>query len=138
MTTRLKLLKGSLIGGAVYFLMMGIAHWFGMKVPFLFIYFNVPSEAYQDRIISILSIGWSFFLLSGALQVPSTTAIRLILISGAVALLGLAIINLTTDFNAMTPLATQRLYWFQWMALVLYFAWLLGLSEALNAVLALR
>ncbi len=35
-----------------YFVAMAIAHWVGFKVPVLFIYYDTPYYAYQDKIIS--------------------------------------------------------------------------------------
>ena len=54
-----KVLKWSLGGGAVYFLAVTVAHWVGFKVPGLFIYYDIPSYAYQDRCIGVLCFGWA-------------------------------------------------------------------------------
>jgi len=58
------ILKWSLLGGSVYFFLVSVVHRVGVKVPLLFVYFNAPSFAYQDRIISFLAFGWSMFLLA--------------------------------------------------------------------------
>jgi hypothetical protein len=59
------LLSWSLLGGAIYFFLITIAHIFGIKTPILFIYFNVPSYIYQDMIIAFLSFGVGMFLYAG-------------------------------------------------------------------------
>jgi hypothetical protein len=46
------ILKWLLLAGAVYFLAIAIVHM-------LFVYYDLPSYGYQDRIISFLSFGWS-------------------------------------------------------------------------------
>ena len=40
------------LAGAAYFMFMAIAHFFGIKVPVLFVYWDTPFYAYQDKIIS--------------------------------------------------------------------------------------
>jgi len=92
------LLKYSLYCGAVYFLLMSTAHSIGLKVPLLFIYFNVPSYAYQDKIIALLTFGWSifFFIAGRTLLRPLIIGI---LISGFAAIAMLTFINVSTDFS---------------------------------------
>lgn len=40
------------LSGAAYFVCMAIAHFFGIKWPVLFVYYDTPFFAYQDKIIS--------------------------------------------------------------------------------------
>jgi hypothetical protein len=110
-----------------YFFGVAAVHMIGVKVPLLYIYFNIPSAVYQDRIISILSMGWFFFFLGGYSDLPSTKNLQWILCAGATALLGLAVINFATDFQKLSTLATPSLYWAQWAVLLCYFGWLLSL-----------
>ena len=53
------ILRWSLMAGAVYFGCIALAHAVGLKIPGLFIYFNVPSHLYQDHIIAFLAFGWA-------------------------------------------------------------------------------
>jgi hypothetical protein len=46
------LLRLALWAGAAYFCCMAVAHFFGLKYPLLFVYYDVPFFAYQDKIIS--------------------------------------------------------------------------------------
>jgi hypothetical protein len=98
------ILKWLLLGGAVYFLAIAVAHMFRIKVPLLFVYYDVPSYGYQDRIISFLSFGWSVFLfLASADPAKNRDAVRAILIAGLAAIFGLNVINNVTDFHALSP-----------------------------------
>ena len=98
------ILKWLLLGGAVYFLTVAIAHMVRIKIPMLFVYYNVPSYGYQDRIISFLSFGWAIFLFVASVDPARNRAIvRAIVIAGLAAVFGLNVINHVTDFHAMSP-----------------------------------
>lgn len=97
-------LKWLLLAGAVYFLGVSVAHMAGAKVPLLFVYFSVPSHAYQDRIISFLSFGWSVFLFTAAIDpVKNRDLVKAVLIAGLAAVFGLHVINSVTDFRSLSP-----------------------------------
>ncbi len=95
-------LKFLLHTGALYFLGVAVVHSLGVKVPGLFVYFNVPSYAYQDRIISFLAFGWSglFYLTSRKLD---SDLIKYILVIGLIAILALLVNTLITNFEALAP-----------------------------------
>ena len=98
------LLKALLMAGALYFFAIAVAHMLGIKVPMLYIYFNVPSNAYQDRIISFLSFGWSVFLFSAARDPEQNQpAVKAVIIACLAALIGLHVINTVTDFKVLSP-----------------------------------
>jgi hypothetical protein len=98
------MLKWLLLIGAVYFLAIAVAHMLRFKIPLLFIYFDVPSYEYQDRIISFLSFGWSTFLFMASRDpLKNRDAVKAILISGLGAIFGLTVINSVTDFRALSP-----------------------------------
>ena len=44
--------KYAFLIGVAYFCCMAVAHFFSLKVPVLFVYYNTPFYAYQDKIIS--------------------------------------------------------------------------------------
>ena len=97
------ILKWLLLAGALYFLAVAVVHSAGLKVPGLFVYYNVPSYSYQDRIISCLAFGWSsLFYLAG--RQPRRDLLLLILTIGLVAILALAANTIFTDFYQLSPL----------------------------------
>ena len=75
---------------AVYFIAVSISHQLGLKVPMLFVFYNIPSERYQDLIISFLSFGWAMLFGIGFLDKELKTTIQApILIAGAMGICGL-------------------------------------------------
>jgi len=75
---------------AIYFFAVAIAHQAGIKMPMLFIFYNTPSERYQDLIISFLAFGWSMLFIIGFLDNELKTRIQIpILASGLIAICGL-------------------------------------------------
>jgi hypothetical protein len=115
--------KGLLLGGAVYFLAIAIAHMFRIKVPLLFVYYDVPSYGYQDRIISFLSFGWSVFLFMASYDpVKNRDAVRAILIAGLSGIFGLNVINDVTDFHSLAPQIHPSVFRTEVFGLSLYVA----------------
>ncbi len=55
-------LRSLLLVGAIYLFLIAGAHFFQIKMPILFIYFDVASNVYQDRIISAVSFAVAIFL----------------------------------------------------------------------------
>jgi len=125
MDSKLKILKFSLLAGAIYFALVSIAHMIGYKVPILFVYFDVPSYPYQDRIISFLAFGWAIFLFTAFLNPKNKDLIKAILIAGTVAIIGLVIINLTTDFTILSKDININYFWMETMGLLVYILWLI-------------
>lgn len=120
-----KILKWSLFAGALYFFLVSVFHMLGMKVPMLFIYFNVPSNAYQDRIISFLAFGWAVFLFTAFTNPQGQTAlVKAILVAGAGALLGLSVVNLGTDFQSLDPSINASIFWMETAGMFVYWLWL--------------
>lgn len=129
MSTDQKILKGLLFAGAVYFAAISTVHMLGIKVPMLFIFFNVPSNAYQDRIISFLAFGWAVFLFTAFTDPQKNSAlVKAILVAGAGALIGLSIINSFTDFQSLDPAINVNIFWLEtagvfayWLSLVIFY-----------------
>ena len=115
------LLSNSLFAGTLYFSAIAVVHMLGFKVPGLYIYFDVPSYEYQDRIISVLAFGWAMFFYVCA---RNAEMVWYVIISGVVALAGLSYINLSTDFSSLGGNASTSQYWLQTIALFFYVAWL--------------
>ena len=120
------ILSISLFAGAFYFLAVATVHMLGIKLPMLFIYFNVPSYAYQDRIISFLAFVWGIFLFTAARDVvKNVQLVKAILIAGGGAIIGLGIINATADFHALDPAINVAIFWMETAVLLLYVLWLI-------------
>ena len=116
-------LKWLLLAGATYFLAISIVHMLRIKVPLLFIYYNVPSYGYQDRIISFLSFGWSVFLFTASRDpVKNRGAVKAILIAGLGAIFGLTVINSVTDFRALSPEIDPSVFGMETLGLSAYVA----------------
>ncbi len=104
MSRNTAILKGLLLAGAVYFLAVATVHMLRIKIPFLFVYYDLPSYGYQDRIISFLSFGWSVFLFMASTDpAKNRDAVKAILVAGIAAVLGLNVINRVTKFYEMSP-----------------------------------
>ena len=120
-----KILKWSLVAGAIYFACIALAHTIGLKIPGLFIYFNVPSHAYQDHIIAFLAFGWAtFFYVASDDPVAHPLPVKAILISGTVAILGLSGINALSGFDSFSPSISVWPFWAQTVFLLGYIVWL--------------
>ncbi len=114
---RARPLENLLLAGSLYFLAVSFVHLFGIKVPVLFIYFDVPSNVYQDRIISVLSFVFSVFLFAGArLSRVTLNIVKYILIAGLGAILGLMYNNFFTSLEHRGNL----IYWLEIGGLTIY------------------
>ena len=119
-------LKWSLFGGSIYFLLVAITHFSGIKIPGLYIYFDIPSYAYQDRIIALLSFGWCMFMYSGYQLVRSghIRPVRYILLAGILAIISLLFINNSSEISQIAPAKSLWLYMLEAILLFLYTLWL--------------
>jgi hypothetical protein len=116
-------LKWLLFVGGIYFLAISIVHMLRIKVPLLYVYYDLPSYGYQDRIISFLSFGWSVFLFTASIDpVKNRAAVRAILISGLAAIFGLNVINSTTDFRVLSPDIQPSVFQIEALVLSVYVA----------------
>jgi hypothetical protein len=122
-----KVLKWSLLGGAIYFLLVAIVHMTGIKVPGLYIYFNVPSYAYQDRIIALLSFGWCMFLYSGFKLTGAglIRPVRYIILAGIAAIICLLLINNSEEIKELATNRSRWIYMIETMILFIYTIWLM-------------
>ena len=115
-----QILNFLLYSGAVYFLLVAIVHSLGIKIPGFYVYFNVPSYAYQDRIIAFLTFGWAglFFL---AARKMDPDLIKLILVIGLVAVIALTVNTIITDFEQLDASISGAD--FKWIVGGLVFYW---------------
>lgn len=120
------ILRWSLIAGAIYFGCIALAHTIGLKIPGLFIYFNVPSHPYQDHIIAFLAFGWSsFFYVASVDPVNHSLPVRAIMLSSAVAICGLSGINTFSELASLSPSINVKFFWVQTTLLLGYLIWLI-------------
>ena len=123
--TPLTRLRASLRLGAAYFFLVAAAHIMALKVPVLFVYFNVPSYAYQDKLIALFAFGWGVFLCAGgARRERVLDTARSALWAGVGGLLGLGVINVVTDFHALAADVHPGIFWVEWLGLCAYLGWL--------------
>ena len=128
-----RLMKLSLGGLALYFLLIALAHISSTKIPLLFVYFNVPSHAYQDNIIAFMAFGWAVFFFTASHDPQGNLPlVRAILIAAAGALAVLSYTNLTTDFAALAPDIPIWPFWAQTAVLATISAWLLVLYRKIR------
>jgi hypothetical protein len=119
-------LRWSLFAGAAYFAAVSAVHMLGLKLPLLFIYFNVPSQAYQDRIIGFLAFGWAVFLFAAADDPEGQPMLtRAVLVAGGAAVAGLCVNNAATDFASLGESINPRVFWMETAVLLAYWLWLL-------------
>jgi len=121
MNKNIRILRWLLFAGSFYFFLVATFHMIGIKIPPLFIYYNVPSYAYQDRIIAFLTFGWSVFLFTAFLNpIKNKMLIQAILVAGVGAIIGLEIINTYTDFESFSNTINPTIFRFETLALAVY------------------
>ena len=121
MDKNLKILRWLLFAGSSYFLIIAICHMVEIKILPFFIYYNVPSYNYQDRIISFLTFGWSIFLFTAFLNpIKNKMLIQAILIAGVGAIIGLEIINAITDFGSFSDEINPTIFRLETLGLAVY------------------
>lgn len=121
-----KILEISLFAGAIYFFSIALAHQFQLKIPGLFIYYNIPSYVYQDKIISFLVFGWGVFWLAGWEQVRKGrfSIMKWILFTGIISIIGLGMVNSLTDFSSFSTVDSPFIFWLETGILFIYLLWL--------------
>ncbi|MBU0528814.1 hypothetical protein KKF86_03545 [bacterium] len=121
MNKNVQTLRWLLLAGSIYFFLVAIFHMIGIKIPLIFIYYNVPSNIYQDRIISFLAFGWSVFLFTAFLNpIKNRMLIQAILIAGTGAIIGLGIINMCTDFESFSNAINPTIFRLETLGLAVY------------------
>lgn len=68
----------------VYFIAVALAHQLGIKVPVLFVFYDVASERYQDLIISFLAFGWAMLFAIGFWDAELKRTIQIPILAAAV------------------------------------------------------
>jgi hypothetical protein len=116
------ILKYSLWCGVAYFCCMAVAHFFGLKYPLLFVYYDVPYHAYQDKIISFAVVAYVCLFATAARQ---RAVVPAALVSLAVTVAGLALVNGSAALASVLDGRPTTAYWIQTGLIAGYLAWLL-------------
>ena len=117
-------LRIGLWAGVAYFCCMAVAHFFGFKYPLLFVYYDVPFYAYQDKIISFAVVAYVCLFVNAALN---RSAVPFALIALGVTVLGLSAVNVSAALAAVLDGRSTRVYWLQTGLIAAYLVWLLVL-----------
>lgn len=108
MTSRL--LRFALLAGVVYFCAMAVAHFFGIKWPLLFVYYDVPFHAYQDKIISFAVVAYACLWWSAARE---RSVVPAALVAMGFTVVGLAAVNLSDALASVLNGRSTQAYWWQ-------------------------
>jgi hypothetical protein len=118
------LLRYSLWCGVAYFCCMAAAHFFGLKYPLLFVYYDVPFYAYQDKIISFAVVAYVCLFANAAVH---RVAVPAALAALGMTVAGLSAVNLSDALAAVLEGRSTFAYWLQTGVIAGYFVWLLAL-----------
>jgi hypothetical protein len=120
-----QLTKIAFLFGAAYFCCMATAHFFSIKVPILFVYYDTPFYAYQDRIISFAVFAYIALFYSASQH--RAIALNAIIVL-AITVTGLAFVNTSSDLSSVLQEGQSTLpYWLQTGAIAGYLVLLLVL-----------
>jgi hypothetical protein len=105
------LLRLGLLACCAYFVCMAIAHFFGIKFPILFVYYDTPYHAYQDKIISFAVLAYVGLFYAASRDIAVVPIALAVL---AMTVLGLTSVNLS-DALASVLVEGQAVwpYWAQ-------------------------
>ncbi|MFM9035352.1 MAG: hypothetical protein ACKOQ4_13905 [Mycobacterium sp.] len=120
-------LRIGLWAGVAYFCCMAVAHFYGLKYPLLFVYYDVPFYAYQDKIISFAVVAYVCLFVNAALN---RSAVPFALIALGVTVLGLSAVNVSAALAAVLDGRSTGVYWLQTALIAAYLVGLLVLYAA--------
>jgi hypothetical protein len=113
-----KITKFAFLGGAAYFVCMAIAHFFVIKLPVLFVYYDTPFYSYQDKIISFAVCAYVALFYSASKH--RDVALNAIIVLGFT-VLGLCVVNLSESLASVLAVGQSTLlYWLQTGAIAFY------------------
>jgi len=135
MLHRVKLIRLHLLGGAGYFLIAALLHYTGTKFFGFYVFYDLPTEAYQDRIIAVLALGWgAMYVLSAKDPLKYFDLTNLLVIIGFIGLSGTAGNIWLTDFSQFPGFTGTWSYWVQVFGLVFYLVMLGSMNLSLIKV----
>jgi hypothetical protein len=100
---------------------MAIAHFFGIKLPVLFVYYDTPYYAYQDKIISFCVVTYAI-LFFGAFQ--NRVLAPYAVLSLITTVLGLSFINVSSALSSVLNGGNTVAYWMQTGMIACIAVWL--------------
>ena len=122
-----KLTNYAFLVGVAYFTFMALAHFFEIKVPILFVYYDTPFYAYQDKIISFSVC--AYIGLFYAATRSRENALIAIIVLGLTAL-GLSAVNISSALSEVlfegqttTPYWVQTSMIFGYLIFLLFLFW---------------
>ncbi len=119
------LIKYALLAGVAYFCCMAVAHYFGIKVPMLFVYYDTPYYAYQDRIISFAMCAYAGLFFSAS---RNRTVVPVAIIVLGITVLGLSSLNVSEALSSVLKEGQSTTpYWLQTGVFDAYFVALMVL-----------
>ena len=108
MTRPAPLLRALLLICVAFFVCMGTAHFIGLKLPVLFVYYDTPYYAYQDRIIAFTLVTYAALFFAAS---RDRGVVPFALISIWATVLGLAYINGSSELAEVLNGGTTTIYW---------------------------
>lgn len=117
-------LRLALWSGAAYFCCMAVAHFFGLKYPLLFVYYDVPFYAYQDKIISFAVVAYICLFVNAAVH---RSAVPAAIVALGVTVLGLSAVNASDALRMVLDGRSTLAYWTQTGLIAGYFVLLVAL-----------
>ena len=96
---------------------MSVAHFFGLKYPLLFIYYDVPFYEYQDKIISFCAFTYACLFYAAS---QNRATIPAALVSLLATVLGLSYINSSDALGKVLNGGPTLAYWAQTGLIALY------------------
>lgn len=120
-----QLTRYAFLSGAVYFCFMAVAHFFSIKLPVLFVYYDTPFFAYQDVIISFAVCAYVALFYSASRH--RDVALNAIIVL-AITTLGLSYVNTSGALASVLKEGQSTLpYWLQTGAIAAYLLLLIAL-----------
>ena len=106
------------MSGVIYFSFMAVAHFFGIKIPVLFIYNDTPFYAYQDKIISFAVCAYIALFYSATRHRDVALSAILVL---CITVIGLSSVNLSGSLASVLREGQSTMpYWLQTGAIACY------------------
>ena len=127
-----QLTKFAFLSGAAYFCCMAIAHFFSVKVPILFVYYDTPFYDYQDKIISFAVCAYIALFYSASQYRP--VALNAIIVL-AITVGGLSFVNISSSLASVLQEGQSTMpYWLQTGAIAFYLIILSYIFKALSCI----
>jgi hypothetical protein len=98
----------------------------GLKYPLLFVYYDTPFYAYQDKIISFAVLAYASLFYAAIRRIQ---VVPMALFALDVTVLGLSFVNISSDLQIVLQGQGTVIYWLQIGFFAVYFLVLFGLYK---------